>query len=117
MDKTKNGDSFERMLFATFAYETTPIGDKCSYSAETFIASLAGELNQAEEDRLSAHLLLCPTCAKEYTSIERSLQEDEERLFARARVPSLAEHTRQKQEVQRRWHVLTSLLQFRLYSC
>ncbi len=108
MDKIKNGDSFERMLFATFAYETTPVGGKCSYSAETFIASLAGELNQAEEDRLSAHLLLCPTCAKEYASIERSLQQDEERLFAQARVPSLVEHVRQKRQKKRGWRVLIS---------
>ena len=113
MDEARNQDAFERLLFATIAHETTPVEGRCTYSAEIFISSLAGELSPLEEDQLSAHLLICPTCAKEYTLIEKALQQDKERIYAQSRVPLLAEHTRQKQEVQRRWHVLTSLLQFK----
>ena len=106
MEETRNRDVFESMLFETLSYETTPMGGRCTYSAEMFIASLAGELNQSEEDRLSAHLLVCLDCAKEYARLERSLWQDEEKLFAQARVPSLAEQaTREK----RSWNLLASV--------
>ena len=107
MDETRKQDVFESMLFDTLSYETTPMGGRCTYSAETFIASLAGDLNQSEEDRLSAHLLVCPSCAYEYARLERSLRQDEERLFMRARVPSLAEQATRK---KRNWNLLAYFL-------
>ena len=107
MDKTRKQDVFESMLFDTLSYETTPMGGRCTYSAETFIASLAGELSQSEEDRLSAHLLVCPSCANEYARLERSLRQEEERLLTQARVPSLAEQATRKKH---NWNLLASVL-------
>ena len=105
MNETRKQDVFESMLFDTLSYETTPMGGRCTYSAETFIASLAGDLNQSEEDRLSAHLLVCPSCADEYARLERSLRQEEERLLTQARVPSLAERAARK---KRNWSLLAS---------
>ena len=114
MDENREQDAFERLLFATLIRETTAVRGECTH-AETFIASLAGELTESEEDLLTAHLLVCPACAREYASIARSLQQEQELLSEEARVPSLAAQVQRKREEEQRgwrhgWHVLSSLL-------
>ena len=109
MDKARNQDAFERLLFATIAHETEPLEGVCACDAETLISSVAGELSTSEEERLAVHLLLCPACAKEYASIEKALQQDVDRLSAQIRVPSLAEYARGKRAGKGGWRVLISL--------
>lgn len=86
------------MLFKALSYEITPVEGTCAYNAETFIALLAGELGPTEEDRLAAHLAICPSCAKEFAYIKKSLQQETEQLTARARSPSLASQMKAKKE-------------------
>ncbi|MCD6495348.1 zf-HC2 domain-containing protein [Candidatus Bipolaricaulota bacterium] len=113
--ENRNQESFERTLLGALDYEITPAEGACTCDVGVLVASLAGELSMLEEDRLAAHLIVCPACAKEYASLERSLQQETERLTSEARVPSLASQMRpkrQNEEVAWRylWNTLRSVL-------
>lgn len=96
LNKDSGNDAFERLLTRTIAHEISPSYEQCSYGMETFLLSLSGELLQEQEERMRAHLLICPRCTGRYDSLATRVHQEEEELSESVHDSSLVAHLKRK---------------------
>lgn len=94
MSEDNRNDAFEVLVARTLAHDASPLHTHCRHSMETFVLSLAGELAPEQDERLRAHLLICPRCARRYDSLSHRVCREQDELAQSNRWPPLVSYMR-----------------------